>query len=135
MSLLLIVLLSSIPVGAEKAPKLSDGRFEYQVLESLGELRAEIAELKARVKGVEKRMDALEGRIDRLEDRMIKWFQLLTGVLAVIFVGMFGTLLAIWRKVSAIEARGEVRAEQERVAKLETELKELRDRLAKLAPA
>ncbi len=88
---------------------------------SQNELKKDIQDIKERVirleegqKNLEKRLDAVEAsmnkRIDDLRsdmtsrlDALMLWMQILSGVLALLFASIFGTLLVIWKKVITVE--------------------------------
>ncbi len=92
-----------------------------------------------------KRFDDVNRRIDDLNDRfsdLMTWLQIMTAVLGMVFVGIFGTLLVGWRKIVTVEAKvGEAfRFEErermqviyeERLKKVENQIKEIRELVAR----
>jgi len=77
----------------------------------------------------------------RLDDLMT-WLQIMTTVLGLVFIGIFGTLLLMWRKVVTVEGKVEhafrfqerekaMIFQDERLRKLEEEIKALKEIVAK----
>lgn len=61
-------------------------------------------DMNKRIDDTNKRIDDLRADMTSRLDALMLWLQILTGVLALLFASIFGTLLMIWKKVITVEA-------------------------------
>jgi len=101
----------ALPIAGieERIIRLEEG--QHAIEKRLDDLRADMnqrfAGVDKRFDDVGKRFDDIGKRFDDLNHRLndvMTFLQILVGVLAVMAVGIFGTLLMIWRRLVKVEA-------------------------------
>lgn len=95
-----------------------------------------------RIDDINKRFTDQQININNRFDDVMTWLQIMTTILGLVFVGIFGTLLLGWRKLVSVEAkineafRFEERERmqviyEERLKKVENQIKEIRELVAR----
>jgi len=107
---IVVILLFSTVLSAQERVDLNTINERLTILE----IKFEEAQknIDQRFDAIDKRFDDVNNRIDDLHlnfnnrfDDLMTWLQIMTAVLGIGFVGIFGTLLLMWRKLITLESK------------------------------
>ena len=107
---IVVILLFSSVLSAQERVDLDTINERLTILE----IKFEEAQknIDQRFDAIDKRFDDVNNRIDDLHlnfnnrfDDLMTWLQIMTAVLGIGFVGIFGTLLLMWRKLITLESK------------------------------
>ncbi|MCI0515719.1 hypothetical protein L0128_21100, partial [candidate division KSB1 bacterium] len=134
--LIILVNLMPFPVQAQQQNDMT------VIRERLAKLEEGQVQLNKRFDDLTNTMNNRFEDVNRRLDDLMNWLQIMTTVLGLVFIGIFGTLLLMWRKVVTVESQVVEKFrfqekekamifQDERLRKLEEEIKALKEIVAK----
>jgi len=137
-----LILVSSLLQAQEKVDLVTINERLIRLEEGQKSINQRFEDVNKRFDDINKRIDDLQVSFNNRFDDIMTWLQIMTTILGLVFVGIFGTLLLGWRKIVTVEAkvneafRFEERERmqviyEERLKKVETQIKEIRELVAR----